>query len=37
MLLELCEVTKKFSRRGREFNAVDSVSLSVCGFFMQIG
>ena len=29
MLLELCEVTKKFSRRGREFNAVDSVSLSV--------
>ncbi|WP_297346284.1 ABC transporter ATP-binding protein [uncultured Mobiluncus sp.] len=29
MLLELCEVTKKFSRRGREFNAVDSVSLSI--------
>ncbi|WP_298634567.1 ABC transporter ATP-binding protein [uncultured Mobiluncus sp.] len=29
MLLELCEVTKKFSRRGREFNAVDSASLSI--------
>lgn len=29
MLLELCEVTKKFSRRGREFNAVDSVSLEI--------
>lgn len=29
MLLELCEVTKKFSRRGREFKAVDSVSLEI--------
>lgn len=29
MLLELCEVTKKFSRRGCEFNAVDSVSLEI--------
>lgn len=37
MLLELCEVTKKFSRRGREFNAVDSVSLSIdAGQFVVI-
>ena len=37
MLLEMCEVTKKFSRRGREFNAVDSVSLSIdAGQFVVI-
>ena len=37
MLLELCEVTKKFSRRGREFNAVDSASLSIdAGQFVVI-
>lgn len=37
MLLELCEVTKKFSRRGREFNAVDSVSLNIdAGQFVVI-
>ncbi|EFL94137.1 ABC transporter ATP-binding protein [Mobiluncus curtisii] len=29
MLLELCAVTKKFSRRGRDFNAVDQVSLEI--------